>query len=794
MGRHGSPKPQRTIQLRRGVKITVFKNIWDVSEPMYTDVLAIFKRIREGGSKKLIESIRSEKDPKTQASLKMRLPSILFSGRFSQRNSQYLLEHSGLICLDIDYVNAKDMKKISSIIQDDVHTFGSFISPRGKGFKIIVKIPDEQARHKGLFRALEKHWNVLLEEFTSFQKNEKELNGKIVKIDESQGDFLIVHIDKSGKDISRVCYESYDPNIYYNQDSEIWPEVLEELETEINIKDHKRIIDKLQIWIDERESYSQGNRNNYLSKFMYATNRFGVPDSVVSDYLVNKFHGLPAADLKSMLKSCYSKTHEFGTQFFTEKELSKNTNVVKIEESKQITEFWTINDRGRVKIDTKQLLRFIEANGYGIYRQKEDVKSWDFVLIKNMIVDVVDIMDIKRDVLDYVDKNAPVPVFDELQMKNRYFEKTFLNALKVVEVDQIKDKKDKSFIFFDGFYYEITAKEIKKCDYIDLKGVHIWRSQLCRETITEIVDYDNHDFCKFLVSAMQSNDKFHSACTVLGYGIHTYKKQRLAKLMYCCEESHGELDGGMEGGSGKNLYQKALGYVRSVVEIDGKSFDKRDRFNFQQIRDDTQIVIIDDYESDVKELFTKITGGFAVERKALHKKMIPFENSPKLFVSSNQAPKGFSASYARRLHVLEFSSFYNENHTPADDFGDKDFFSDDWNQADYNALYSFLFVCVQAYLKHGIKDLDYKNLKAKQLVLNVGRDFSEYWMAKDAPDLSDWTYGRQLREVYQGEMQGSLSDQEFYGKMRKLCKLNNWKYLYKGVGAIRKIKVIKNQK
>ena len=775
------------------MKITVFKNIWDVSEPMYTDVLAIFKRIREGGSKELIESIRTEKDAKAQASLKMRLPSILFSGRFSQRSAQYLLEHSGLICLDIDYVNAKDMKKISDIIQNDVHTFGAFISPRGKGFKIIIKIPDERARHKGLFRALEKHWNILLEEFTSFQKNEKELNGKIVKIDESQGDLLRVHIDKSGKDVSRVCYESYDPNIYYNQDSEIWPEVLEELETEVNIKDHKRIIEKLQIWIDNQESYSQGNRNNYLSKFIYATCRYGVPDHVVRDYLENKFQGLPAADLKSMLKSCY-KAETFGTEFFTEKELSKESAVVNIEESKQITEFWTINDRGQVKIDTKQLLRFIEANGYGIYRQKEDVKSWDFVLIKNMIVDIVDIMDIKRDVLDYVDKNAPVPVFDELQMKNRYFEKTFLNALRVVEVDQIKDKKDKSFIFFDGFYYEITAEEIKKCDYIDLKGVHIWRSQLCRETITKIVDFDKHDFCKFVGWAMQTDDKFFSACTALGYGIHTYKKQRLAKLMYCCDENSGELDGLASGGSGKNLYQKALGYVRSVVEIDGKDFDKRDKFKFQTVRDDTQIVIIDDYESDIKELFTKITGGFGVERKALHKKVIPFENSPKLFVSSNKTPKGFSDSYARRLHVLEFSSFYNQNHTPADDFGDKDFFSDDWNQDDYNALYSFLFVCVQTYLKHGIKDLDYKSLKAKQLILNVGRDFAEYFTAENAPDINDWEYGRQLRESYQSVMQGNITDQEFYGKMRKLCKLNGWVYLHKGVGEMRQIKIVKKQK
>ena len=44
------------------------------------------------------------------------------------------------------------------------------------------------------------------------------------------GSFLKVCVDKSGKDVNRVCYESYDPDIYYHEDSEMWCEIMESRE------------------------------------------------------------------------------------------------------------------------------------------------------------------------------------------------------------------------------------------------------------------------------------------------------------------------------------------------------------------------------------------------------------------------------------------------------------------------------------------------------------------------------------------------------------------------------------
>ena len=146
----------------------------------------------------------------------------------------------------------------------------------------------------------------------------------------------------------------------------------------------------------------------------------------------------------------------------------------------------------------------------------------------------------------------------------------------------------------------------------------------------------------------------------------------------------------------------------------------------------------------VKELFTKVTGHFAIEKKGVDKSILDFSEAPKMFISSNSSPKGFSSSFQRRLHLLEFSDHYNLEHTPSDEFGDKDFFSDDWNQDDYNAIYSFLIRCIQIYLDAGIHvSKSASDIKYKQLISHTGREFAEYWV--DRP-ISEFVNGFQLFE------------------------------------------------
>lgn len=770
-------------------KATIFKNIYITTEPLFVDVVEIFKRIKEGNSLVVIDKIRNASTKEESNEFKKRLPSICFSGRFSKREAEYLLEHSGLICLDIDDLKREDVEKIKEEIIKDEYIYGCFVSPSGLGLKLIIKITPDKNNHKSQFLALEKYYNEKLSKYTSTKENKKKDGGKI---NQNDGKYLTVHIDKSGKDVNRVCYESFDQDIYYNEDSEIWIECLEEVTEQKEVSDYDTVIQMLQVWIDKKESYFTGNRNNFLYQFSCAMCRYGVSEMRCLSYLHSRYDDYPLRELETTVRGAY-KASEFGIEKFTENEKKTKTTTasVKSYDAKPVTAFWSINDKGRVKIDTKQFLKFVAANGFGIYRQNRGDNKLLFVKVLNMVVDVVTVVDIKKHVLEYVSKHAVDAVFDELQMKNRYFEPTFLNALPLIEVEQIRDKSDCSFIFFDEYYYKITANEMKRCGYVDLDGRHIWRSQVCKRGITEIVDYQDHAFNTFVFNAMGKDlEKYKSACSALGYGIHTYKKKRLAKLIYACDMALGELDGMASGGTGKNLFYESLKIVRSYVNIDGKDFDKKDKFKFQTVSDDTQIVLIDDYESDIKELFTKITGHFEVEKKSIEKKNFDFEVAPKIFVSSNSAPKGFSSSFNRRLHLLEFADHYNEINTPAKEFGDKDFFSDDWDQKDYNAVYSFLFACVQFYLKNGlVESINKIDNRFKQLVKNTGVDFAEYFKSFEFGE--NWHNGSDVFENYVKESGDDVGIQGFYSKLRKLAAIYGMKYETNGKGKSKEFKILK---
>ena len=204
--------------------ITYFKTINDTDTPYHLDISKAIDRIRNGASKDLISQARLEKDKDSRNKLKKKLPAICFSGTFSKRLDSAIIEHSGIICLDFDgfrddqHLHAKRMELI-----EDEFTYCLFTSPSGDGVKVLVRVPKDPKNHKKYFKALEKHYAC--EEF-----------------------------DTSCKNISRVCYESYDPDIFINELSSVWEEMEKDVEIKTKIKatikisDSNEIVRRLSLW------------------------------------------------------------------------------------------------------------------------------------------------------------------------------------------------------------------------------------------------------------------------------------------------------------------------------------------------------------------------------------------------------------------------------------------------------------------------------------------------------------------------------------------------------------------
>ena len=282
------------------MEITIFKNIKNTSQPFYREVEVVLKRIKEGASKDLVKRIREEQDKTKRNEIKQSLPAICFSGQFTKRNDNSLSKHSGLICLDFDcFPNEKMMLEEKEIITQDRYTFACFISPSGLGLKVLVKIPADPDTHKQYFNSLQHHFGS---EF----------------------------FDVSVKNVSRVCYESYDPLIYVNPNSSVWDQIIEQEYNEISSYDNKatipvtdenKIVDILVKWWEKKYGMIEGERNNNVYILASAFNDFGV-NQTLAEYVMSQYSSdsFPPSEVKRTIQSAYSQRQNFGTKFYEDKD------------------------------------------------------------------------------------------------------------------------------------------------------------------------------------------------------------------------------------------------------------------------------------------------------------------------------------------------------------------------------------------------------------------------------------------------------------------------------------------
>ena len=158
------------------MQVTIFKNVYDKTNPHHIALETALQRIQTGKSSTLVSNVRNGDKEK-----KKELPVVCFSGEFSSRADDALFEHSGFVVLDFDHVDV-DSTKTALATDDFIHS--CWTSPSGNGVKALVRITNPE-RHRDHFRALIKY----------FERNHG------------------LELDESGINESRACFESFDPEI-----------------------------------------------------------------------------------------------------------------------------------------------------------------------------------------------------------------------------------------------------------------------------------------------------------------------------------------------------------------------------------------------------------------------------------------------------------------------------------------------------------------------------------------------------------------------------------------------------
>lgn len=243
--------------------VTIFQNAKAVDKPYYITIEKVVQRIKGGRSAILINQLRACEDPKERKKIKTLLPSICFSGTFDKREDKSLIKHSGLIAIDFDHLGER-LPELKARLIKDRYTFILFISPSGDGLKLVVKIPDDINTHALSAYALTDYYG-----------------------DEKLDEF---------KDVSRICFESYDPDIFYNPDSDVFTTLKEEqvikktITTNETVYDYDIILSNIETWLSSKgEYYQDGNKHKYLVKIFAACNRFGIPLSVAKQLITFKY-------------------------------------------------------------------------------------------------------------------------------------------------------------------------------------------------------------------------------------------------------------------------------------------------------------------------------------------------------------------------------------------------------------------------------------------------------------------------------------------------------------------------
>lgn len=258
----------------QSIKVSIFPNAKTVGKPFYIPIEKVVERIKFGSpAKNIIDKIRQSSDISERRKLKVELPSICFSGIFEKRNEKSITTHTGLVAIDFDHLNERLLTFKENICRDK-HTFLAFISPSGDGLKVIVKIPANIETHKLSCAALIDYYKE--ETLDSFE------------------------------DVCRICFESYDPEIYYNPQSDIFTVLKEEkiikrqIETKNIITDFDDIIKRIDRWLEKKgEFYQDGSKHKFLVKLASAYNRFGIPEYVgVQKAIFNYIHKASSVDPK----------------------------------------------------------------------------------------------------------------------------------------------------------------------------------------------------------------------------------------------------------------------------------------------------------------------------------------------------------------------------------------------------------------------------------------------------------------------------------------------------------------
>jgi hypothetical protein len=392
-----------------------------------------------------------------------------------------------------------------------------------------------------------------------------------------------------------------------------------------------------------------------------------------------------------------------------------------INEENKIIKFWSIDKK--VEIVPTLFIDFIAQENYRKIIGPDGKAK--YVHIDGKFIDESNPLEIKDYVENYLRKGdfglRPLDFFID---NPRYFRDEYLSSMKTVIPAMQRDTTTSSYVYYQNCVVKVSKEGIETIPYDQIEGL-VWRSHVVKRDFVR-QQHTGSVFEKFIKLTTGGNPvAFNSMKTILGFLLHIHKNSATNRAIILNDEVISEK---AKGGSGKGIIFEAVGHIREMVLLDGKTHDMKSSFPFQLVKKSTQLVVFDDVEKtfNFNTLFSVITGGITVEYKNVSAVRYPVEESPNIGIATNYALAGNDDSNNRRRIEVELTSYFTEYHTPFDEF--KHYLFSDWDKDEWARFDNFMAECLHFYFQNDGKCLPYphKNLEYKKFIRETSTEFAEW--------------------------------------------------------------------
>lgn len=455
---------------------------------------------------------------------------------------------------------------------------------------------------------------------------------------------------------------------------------------------------------------------------------------------------------------------DFISNHFEELEKHTDENSTK----KKVEMFWSITEKNKIIFNSHLFIKYLENYGYRTVKIGE---ALELVEIKGNIVNRVTPSDIKQFVLkQFADETE---ILKYLIDRTGLWSLNYLDALSMVALTMHRDTKEESFHYFKNGVVKVTKKGIEPpIPYPEFKHL-IWGEHIIKHDF-DLPDNSDTVFAKFISRlANNTEQRILQIRSTIGYCLHTYRDPSNTRAVILNDEN---ISDNPEGGSGKGLLVQAMSHLRKVLIVDGKKFDPKNEFAYQNVDETVSIIHIDDPARgfNFEDLFSVITSGIPVNRKNKAQYYLPIEKCPVFILTTNSILKGAGSSNLRRQYNVDINQYFNAERRPIDEYNHL-FFSQ-WTCSEWNKFYRYFLESIQVYLNKGVIECGEQEDKKKEAIRYTNNSFVE-WFEDIKEDFNNYegTPTTVAKERFLNESglrtKISLSDKKFLKWVQEYCRI-----------------------